>query len=196
MRARVLFASVTAAVTAAAVMGAAASASGASSAPLPRTVAARPWLDAALSPAQRAQLLLRQMTLPEKVDLMTGNQGDAPYAYYNAPIPRLGIPALKMADASSGIAPRGWSLVGTGQNATALPSMQALGATWSNDIVGKYANVVAAEARETGQNVLLGPDVDIMRQPWWGARMRPRAKIRRSTRTSVAAIRRSCSQRR
>ena len=24
------------------------------------------------------------------------------------------------------------------------------------------------ETRETGQNVLLGPDVDIMRQPWWG----------------------------
>jgi beta-glucosidase len=166
MRARALLASVTVAV--AAVLGAATSASGASSSTLARTVAARPWLDVALSPAQRAQLLLRQMTLPEKVDLMTGNQGDAPYAYYNAPIPRLGIPALKMADASSGIAPRGWSLVGTGQNATALPSMQALGATWSNDIVGKYANVVGAETRETGQNVLLGPDVDIMRQPWWG----------------------------
>lgn len=166
MRARILLASVTVAV--AAVLGVATSASGASSSTLARTVAARPWLDVALSPAQRAQLLLRQMTLPEKVDLMTGNQGDAPYAYYNAPIPRLGIPALKMADASSGIAPRGWSLVGTGQNATALPSMQALGATWSNDIVGKYANVVGAETRETGQNVLLGPDVDIMRQPWWG----------------------------
>ncbi len=108
------------------------------------------------------------MTLPEKIDLMTGNQGEAPYAYYNAPIPRLGIPALKMADASAGVAPRGWSLLATGQNATALPSMQALGATWSLPLVSKYAGVVAAEVRETGQNVLLGPDVDIMRQPWWG----------------------------
>ena len=48
-----------------------------------------------------------QMTLAEKVDLMTGNQGEAPYAFYNAPIPRLGIPALKMADAGGGVAPRG-----------------------------------------------------------------------------------------
>jgi beta-glucosidase len=34
---------------------------------------------------------MTQMTLAEKVDLMTGNQGEAPYAFYNAPIPRLGI---------------------------------------------------------------------------------------------------------
>jgi beta-glucosidase-like glycosyl hydrolase len=43
-----------------------------------------------LSPQERARLLLRQMTLAEKVDLMTGNQGEAPYAFYNAAIPRLG----------------------------------------------------------------------------------------------------------
>jgi beta-glucosidase len=69
------------------------------------------------------------MTLAEKVDLMTGNQGEAPYAFYNAPIPRLGIPALKMADAGGGVAPRGWTLPGTGQKATAMPSEMALGAT-------------------------------------------------------------------
>ncbi|MBV8998849.1 MAG: glycoside hydrolase family 3 C-terminal domain-containing protein [Solirubrobacterales bacterium] len=113
-------------------------------------------------------MLLAQMTLPEKIDLMTGNQGEAPYAYYNAPIPRLGIPPLKMADASSGVAPRGWMLPDTGQNATALPSMQALGSTWSLPLVSPYAGTVTDEVLETGQNVLLGPDSDIMRQPWWG----------------------------
>jgi beta-glucosidase len=70
-------------------------------------------------------LLLAQMTLAEKVDLMTGNQGEAPYAFYNAPIPRLGIPALKMADAGGGVAPRGWTLPGTGGKATAMPSEMA-----------------------------------------------------------------------
>ncbi|MDX6223336.1 MAG: beta-glucosidase, partial [Frankiales bacterium] len=131
-------------------------------------VLARPWMSAELTPEGRAQQLLRQMTLAEKVDLMTGNQGEAPYAYYNAPIVRLGIPALKMADASSGIAPRGWSLVDTGENATAMPSMQALAATWSLRETRAYAGVVADEARQTGQNVLLGPDADIQRLPWWG----------------------------
>jgi beta-glucosidase len=108
------------------------------------------------------------MTLAEKVDLMTGNQGEAPYAFYNAPIPRLGIPALKMADAGGGVAPRGWSLPGTDGNATAMPSEMALGATWSLDAVHQFAGVVADEVRETGQNVLLAPDADIARVPWGG----------------------------
>ncbi|MDX6228554.1 MAG: beta-glucosidase [Frankiales bacterium] len=129
---------------------------------------ARAWLNADLSPEARAQLVFEQMTLAEKVDLMTGNQGEAPYAYYNAPIVRLGIPALKMADASAGVAPRGWSLVGTGEHATAMPSPQALAATWSLLATRAYAGVVADETRETGQNVLLGPDADIQRLPWWG----------------------------
>ena len=38
--------------------------------------AARPWLDARRPPEQRARLLLAQMTLAEKVDLMSGNQED------------------------------------------------------------------------------------------------------------------------
>jgi beta-glucosidase len=139
-----------------------------SAAPTSRPAAGRPWSDTHLSPQQRAQLLLRQMTLAEKVDLMTGNQGEAPYAFYNAPIPRLGIPALKMADAGGGVAPRGWSLPATDGTATAMPAEMALGATWSPDVVRKFATVVADEVRETGQNVLLAPDTDIARVPWSG----------------------------
>jgi beta-glucosidase len=129
--------------------------------------AARPWLNRWLPPQVRAAVLLAQMTLEEKVDLMTGDQG-APYAFYNAPIPRLGIPALKMADAGGGVAPRGWSLPGTDGKATAMPSEMALGATWSPAVAQAYGTVVAQEVRETGQNVLLGPDTDIAREPWFG----------------------------
>jgi beta-glucosidase len=128
----------------------------------------RPWLAAGLSPARRADLLLARMTLAEKVDLMTGNQGEAPFAFYNAPIPRLGIPALKMADAGGGVAPRGWTLPDTGGKATAMPAEIALGATWSTATTRRYAAVVADEVRRTGQNVLLGPDADIDRLPWAG----------------------------
>src|SRR5687768_13306594 len=69
-----------------------------------------PWMNAALSADERAALLVRAMTLEEKVELMTGDQGAAPAAFYNAPIQRLGIPELSMADAGAGIAPRGWVL--------------------------------------------------------------------------------------
>lgn len=128
---------------------------------------AQPWLNRQLPPELRASLLLARMTLEEKVDLMTGDQG-APYAFYNAPIPRLGIPALKMADAGGGVAPRGWSLPGTDGKATAMPSEMALGATWSPEVAQAFGSVVADEVRETGQNVLLGPDTDIAREPWFG----------------------------
>ena len=64
-----------------------------------------------------------------------------------------------------GVAPRGWSLPGTGSRATAMPAEVALGATWSPAQARRFADVVAAEVRETGQNVLLGPDTDIARLP-------------------------------
>src|SRR4051812_46764373 len=131
-------------------------------------LSARAWLDADQTPQQRAQELLQQMTLPEKVDLMTGNQGEAPYAFYNAPIVRLGIPPLKMSDSASGVHAHGWSLVGTGEHATAMPSAQALASTWSTDAISPYATAVTDETRATGHNVLLSPVGDIFRTPWFG----------------------------
>src|SRR4051794_9415945 len=127
-----------------------------------------PWTDPGLSPDRRAGLLLDAMTLDEKVELMTGDQGEAPTAYYNAPIERLGIPALRMADAGAGIADRGWTLPATGGPATAMPSGEALAATFSPSLARRYAGVVADEAKQTGHNMLLGPNADIVRTPWWG----------------------------
>src|SRR4051794_25020193 len=128
----------------------------------------RRWMNTALSPDQRAALLLGQMTLAEKVELMTGDQGAAPSAFYNGPIPRLGIPELRMADATDGIASRGWSLPRTGDRATAMPASIALAATFDPRTAVRYAGVVAAEARETGHEMLLGPNSDPSRQPFWG----------------------------
>ena len=134
----------------------------------PASAADSPWMNTSLGADQRAALLLAEMTLAEKVDLMTGNQGQEPYGFFNAGIPRLGIPALRMQDAGAGISPRGWSLPGTGQHATAMPSGIALGATWDPEVVPGYATVVGNEAKNTGGNVLLGPNADLIRQPWWG----------------------------
>jgi beta-glucosidase len=128
----------------------------------------RPWMNTSLSPDERANLLLAQMTLEEKVDLMSGNQGEGPYAFYNAPIPRLGIPAMAMADSASGIHAHGSPSTNTGDLATAMPSAQALGATWSLDAITPYAAQVAKEARATTHNELLSPVGDILRNPFWG----------------------------
>jgi beta-glucosidase len=127
-----------------------------------------PWMNRFLPADVRAGLLAREMTLDEKIELMTGDQGAAPAAFYNGPIPRLGIPELRMADAGAGIAPRGWTLPGTGAAATALPAGIALGATFDPDTARLYADTVTREARATGHAVLLGPNADIIRLPWWG----------------------------
>src|SRR4051794_29127974 len=128
----------------------------------------RPWMDTSLSPDQRADLLMAEMTLEEKVDLMSGNQEDGRFAFYNSPIPRLGIPELAMQDSASGIHAHGWSTTNTGDHATAMPSAQALGATWSLDAIEPYAAEVAEEARASAANVLLSPVGDILRNPYWG----------------------------
>ena len=137
-------------------------------APVASAAETPPWMDTSLSANERAAVLLAAMTLEEKVELMTGNQGEAPTAYYNAPIERLGIPALRMADAGAGIADRGWSIPVTGGSATAMPSGIALAATFNPGLATKYARVVTDEAKQTGHNLLLGPNADIIRTPWWG----------------------------
>ena len=132
------------------------------------TAVDEPWMDTAISPDDRADLLLQAMTLEEKVELLTGDQGDAPVAFYNAGIERLGIPELRMADATGGIGARGWLLPDTADTATQMPVNLALAATWDPQRARDYAGVVADEARQTGHQLLLGPNSDPTRNPFWG----------------------------
>ncbi len=67
-----------------------------------------PWSDKSLPPDQRADLLIQQMTLEEKLSLVHGDQGEESLkkwlggAGYVPGVPRLGIPALQMSDGRSG----------------------------------------------------------------------------------------------
>jgi len=114
---------------------------------------------------QRVADLLARMTLEEKVDLVTGDQ-DFDYAFYNAPIERVGIPALTMADGPAGARVNNTSVNG-GRN-TALPAPIALAATWEPALARRYGDVLGAEAFATGHNVQLAPAVDIARAPRGG----------------------------
>src|SRR5436190_5722554 len=73
-----------------------------------------PWMDKTLSPDRRAELLVQQMTLDEKVSLLHGGGwgllfgGGSPTrslggAGFVPGIERLGIPDLQMADAAMGV---------------------------------------------------------------------------------------------
>jgi beta-glucosidase len=140
--------------------------------------AAQPWMDTSLPAGQRAQLLLGAMTLEEKLELMSNDLGQ-PWAYFEAGIPRLGIPSLRMLDAGSGLRlagvnagdgePGGGSSGGASRGkATAMPSTMLLAASFDRALAARYGRTVAEEVREVGGNVLLGPNGDIIRVPWWG----------------------------
>ena len=110
------------------------------------------WSDASLSPDVRADLVIKEMTLDEKISLLHG-QGmpffsDAPSAsnggagYSNA-IPRLGIPAIQMADSAYGVT-RGQA---AGRYSTALPNNLAAASSWDADAAFEYGALIGRAAR-------------------------------------------------
>jgi beta-glucosidase len=129
--------------------------------------AQQPWSDPSLSPDRRAELLVDAMTLAEKAELMSNDTGTS-WAYFNAGIDRLGIPSLRMLDAGSGLRLGGVTLPETENRATAMPSTMLLAAAFDPALAARYGRTVADEVREVGGNVLLGPNGDIVRNPWWG----------------------------
>ncbi|WP_108249188.1 glycoside hydrolase family 3 protein [Planctomonas deserti] len=123
------------------------------------------WMDTKLTSDQRADLLLAQMTLEEKVSRLHGEYSGET-AFYIAPLPRLGIPALLLTDAGAGV--RVTNPNTNGGEATALPAPIALGATWDTTLATAYGDVLGTETRATGQNGLLGPTGDLVRDARWG----------------------------
>jgi beta-glucosidase len=125
-----------------------------------------PWLDKSLSPDQRAELVIQQMTLDEKIALVHGVTGAAARpsslggAGYVPGIPRLGIPALQMTDGRSGVANTG----SRGRYATALPSSLANAASWDVESSYEYGALLGREVRDLGFNVSLGATANIIRE--------------------------------
>src|SRR4051794_27244639 len=115
---------------------------------------------AAATPEQRADALLAQMTPAEKITLMHGGAQCAWGACTDA-IPRLGIPALRLQDGPAGVAD------GAG-GVTQLPAPVAGAATWDTDLMGRYGETIGAEEWGKGATVVLGPTVNIVRDPRWG----------------------------
>jgi len=122
------------------------------------------WRDSPTVQA-RVQTLLESMTLDEKIELVTGDLNHD-FGFYSAPIDRLAIPPLTMADGPPGVRINNGAV--HGGKATALPAPIALAATWNIDLARRYGHVLGHETRASGHNVFLGPAVDIARVPVGG----------------------------
>lgn len=117
---------------------------------------------AAPSASSRAKELLSRMTLEEKVEMLNGEISPL-YGFYNAPIERVGIPALTMSDGPAGVRVANQAV--NGGKSTALPAPIALAAGWDPALANEFGTLAGQEAFATGHNVHLAPAADIFRDP-------------------------------
>ena len=142
------------AVALSAVLAAACSRPPAAGTPRAAATSLCPWLSRSLPAGQRVGLLLSRMTLPDKINMVTG-AGNIPA------IARLCVPAMSLQDGPNGV---GDGLTGV----TQLPAGVSLAATWDRSLAAEYGKVIGAEERGKGKMVNLGPTVNIDRDPRWG----------------------------
>jgi beta-glucosidase len=133
----------------------------------------KPWMNKSLSPDERADMVLGQMTLDEKIQMVHGTgwgvlrAGSLIPARSNfgagfmAGIDRLGIPDINLADSAVGIRMAAYQ----SRYATLLPSTLGAAASWDPDAAILYGSVIGRELRQQGFNMSIGGGVDITREP-------------------------------
>ncbi|HET6175320.1 MAG TPA: glycoside hydrolase family 3 C-terminal domain-containing protein [Candidatus Sulfotelmatobacter sp.] len=132
-----------------------------------------PWMNSSLSPDERASMVVKEMTLDEKITLLhgTGMVGLSPMsplavqsnggAGYVVGLPRLGIPGIQMSDAAYGVRMSGEN----GRYSTALPADVAGAASWDLDAGYEYGALIGRELRAQGYNMSLGGGTNLTREP-------------------------------
>jgi beta-glucosidase len=132
-----------------------------------------PWMNRRLSADERADLVVKEMTLDEKVSMLhgTGMVGLGPMsplavksnggAGYVVGVPRLGIPAIQISDAAYGVRSSGEN----GRYSTALPANVGATASWDLAAAYQYGALIARELRAQGYNMSLGGGINLAREP-------------------------------
>jgi beta-glucosidase len=135
----------------------------------------QPWMKPGLSPDERAEMVLKQLTLDEKIDLLHGNgmpgwdnKPPRANAYlgnggagFTLGVERLGIPIIQMSDAAYGVR----MSAENGRYSTALPSNLGSAASWDPQAACDYGALIGRELRAQGYNMTLGGGVNLTREP-------------------------------
>lgn len=127
--------------------------------------------------------VIRAMTLEEKVNVVLGVGDEGVWRHYKTKptlivrgqacatyaIPRLGIPNTVLTDGPAGLR------IDTIQEGvahatycTAFPAATAMASTWNTDLVYQVGRSIGEEVLEYGSDVLLGPGMNIQRNPLTG----------------------------
>ena len=104
----------------------------------------------------RVSDLLGRLTQPEKFSLLSLQQREG---LTTPPIPRLGIPAIRTADAPHGVR--------DGQS-TVFPMGIVMASTWDPPLIHRVGAALGQEAKAHNRQIIYGPDVNIHRSPQGG----------------------------
>ena len=130
-------------------------------------------MNTSLAPDLRAGMVLKQLTLEEKIQLVHGigwgplvpgspvpldNNGGAGEVMG---VPRLGIPSLQQADSAVGVR----MAAQQSRYATLLPSVLAAAASWDTEAAHLYGDVIGRELRAQGYNQSIGGGANLARDP-------------------------------
>src|SRR5262245_4401003 len=100
--------------------------------------------------------LVDRMTLEERVSLLAGAD-----FWRTVPVPRLGVPQLKVTDGPAG-ARGGGALLG-GKRTAAFPVGIALGASWNSALLHEVGEHLAREVQDKGAGLVLAPTLNLFR---------------------------------
>lgn len=120
-----------------------------------------PWCDTSLSPEVRTVLMLAELTLDEKFQLMSGDDpdsaanGDPAVGVLNG-IERIGLNTVFYSDGPVGVRE-------AGTPTTAHPAPMALAASFNLDLARQVGAAIADEVKHKGNDVVHAPTVDIVR---------------------------------
>ncbi|MCK9508657.1 MAG: glycoside hydrolase family 3 C-terminal domain-containing protein [Pigmentiphaga sp.] len=113
------------------------------------------YADSTKSAALRAHDLISRLTLDEKLQFTGGYN-----RFQIAPVERLGIRPVFMADASQGVRLKTLSIKG---KSTSFPGMLPLASTWNEDLAMQFGRAIGEECHALGVDILLGPGINMQR---------------------------------
>lgn len=146
------------------------------------TTSDRPWMDESLGDRERAEKLVENMTLEQKIAQLHGGMETIDiYAMTNEvqsdedmeqlaaqinverhvkPLEELGIPRFRITNGPVGV---GMGDGNDAPHATALPMTIGVAASFDTELASKYGDIIGQETADAGQHVLEGPAVNLHR---------------------------------